>query len=124
MDPQSTIEKNFAALAGRNRQAWLETFTEDGCLFDPADAPPRCGREALGQLFDGICDAVHDMDLKIDQLWVHGAEAAVKWTIQARSAGGRACGWEGIDLFHFAPDGRIEQLSAFYDTAAVAGMLS
>lgn len=124
MTVQETIEANFRALEARDREGWLATFSPSAEMRDPADAEPRRGPAELGAVFDGICEAIGDLTLVSEHVWIHGRRAAVKWSITARNRAGQSIGWEGIDVFEFTNDGRIEQLTAYYEAEQVARMVT
>ena len=124
MTVRETIEANFRALEARGREGWLATFSPDAEMCDPADAEPRRGAAELGPVFDSICEAISDLTLVPEHVWIHGRRAAVKWSITARNRAGQPIGWEGIDVFEFAHDGRIKQLTAYYDSDQVARMVT
>lgn len=124
MTVRETIEANFRALEARDREGWLATFSPNAVMLDPADAEPRRGAAELGAVFDSICEAISELTLVPEHVWIHGRRAAVKWSITAKNRAGHDIGWEGIDVFEFMQDGRIEQLTAYYDTEQVARMVT
>jgi steroid delta-isomerase len=59
------------------------------------------------------------MGLSEDFVSILGNQAAVKWTGQGIGKNGRAVTFEGIDLFEFNTDSKIQTVHGYWDPAAM-----
>jgi steroid delta-isomerase len=77
----------------------------------------------LRQFFAGIAGAFETVGLKEDSVFVSGNEAAVKWTGRGVGKNGREVSFEGIDVFEFNADGKIQTMWAYWNPAAMLAEL-
>ena len=117
------VSEYFAATRAMDVGAWLETFAEDGASHDPATAPPTKGHAALRQFFEGIAGAFSQVGLTEDNVFISGNEAAVKWTGRGLGKNGREVVFEGIDIFEINDAGKIQNLWAYWNPAALMAQL-
>lgn len=115
---QQTITAYFAAIRAMNGAAWLTTMAENIISYEPGN-PPLQGHAALGQFFQELSDAFETVGLTEDFVAIVGNRAAVKWSGQGIGKNGRAVTFEGIDLFEFNADGKIQTVHAYWDPAAM-----
>jgi steroid delta-isomerase len=115
---QQTVAAYFAAIRAMDAQAWVATMAEDAISHEP-DNPPLQGHIALGQFFQGLADTFETVGLTEEFVSIVGNQAAVKWRGQGVGKNGRAVTFEGIDLFEFNADGKIQTLYAYWDPAAM-----
>lgn len=113
----------FSAIRAMDAAAWVSTFAADGVSYDPVDGPPARGHEALRQFFEAIAGAFEKVGLFEDQVFVSGREAAVKWTGRGVGKNGREVTFEGIDVFEVNDDGKIQNLWAYWNPAAMMAQL-
>lgn len=113
----------FAAIRAMDAAAWAETFAENGITHDPVGTPPHQGREALRQFLQGICGLFEQVGLTEDHVFIAGNGAAVKWTARGVAKNGRRLQFEGIDVFEVNDAGRIHEVRAYWDAAAVMAQL-
>jgi steroid delta-isomerase len=116
---QETIAAYFAATRAMDKEAWLNTFAEDGASHDPVGAPPLDTAEKRGAFFDGIVGAFERVGLQENQIFVSGHGAAVKWTGTGVGKNGREVTFEGIDVFEMNAEGKIQTLWAYWNPAAM-----
>jgi steroid delta-isomerase len=122
---QRTIHAYFAATRAMDREAWVNCFTPDGVSFDPAGAPGTRGHAALRQFFDGIVGLTSTIGLMEERVHICGDQAAIQWI--GRGTGrtnGKPVVFEGIDVMSFAADGKIRELHAYWDPAALMAQLA
>jgi steroid delta-isomerase len=118
-----TIAAYFAATRAMDREAWVRTFAGDGATHDPADAPPRKGRAALLEFFDGILGLTEKIGLTEDHVFVCGDTAAVKWTGRGIGKNKKPFKFEGIDVFEIDPNGKIKTIHAYWDPPQLMAQL-
>lgn len=119
---QKTVADYFAALRAMDISALVATFAEDGTSYEPA-APPTRGHEALRLFFEGIMAAFSKVGLTEDNVFITGNEAAVKWTGRGVGMNGREVVFEGIDIFEINDAGKIQNVWAYWNPAALMTQL-
>ena len=119
---QKAVADYFAATRAMDASAWVSTFAEDATSYDPA-APPATGHAALRQFFEGIAGAFSEVGLTEDNVFITGNEAAVKWTGRGVGVNGREVVFEGIDIFEINDAGKIQNLWAYWNAAALMSQL-
>ena len=117
------VREYFAAIRAMDRQAWVDTFAENGVSYDPVGAPPTKGHQALGSFFDSITGPFKQVGLSEEDIFVAGNGAAVKWRGRGVSKGGRDVRFEGIDVFTINEAGKIETLHAYWNPAEMIAQL-
>lgn len=115
---QETVAAYFAATRAMNGAAWLATMAEDAISYEPAN-PPLQGHTALGQFFQGIADACETVGLTEEFVSIVDNRAAAKWRGEAISKNGRTVTFEGIDVFEFNAEAKIQAIYAYWDPAAM-----
>lgn len=122
---QATIKQYFEATRSHDRvEAMVACFAPDSVSHDPAESPALEGHAALRQYFTHIASLFATVGLTAEFASINGSKAAVKWVGQGMSHRGRAVTFEGIDLFEFNADGKIQSLQAYWDTAALLAKLN
>src|SRR5271166_1340556 len=104
----------MAAVEARDRQAWLDLFTDDAVvedpigpsLFDPEGRGHR-GIEAIAAFYDNVIAANESVTFTIRQSFLCGDEAANVGVIRIAFAGGTAVEVDGVYIYRRSPDGRI-----------------
>lgn len=126
MSPETvarTIKSYFAAINSLKADEWIALFAEDAEAYDPADAPPHKGHEALRHFFEAIAGGFKQIEMDADQVFITGREAAVKWTGRGLGKNGRKVHFEGIDVFEISDDGLIQRTRAYWNPAELMGQL-
>lgn len=116
---QRTIADYFAAIRAGNPSAWLETFATDAVSEDPVGAPPMRGHAALGQFFANIGGAFDEIGLTERDVVISGNQAAVYWTGRGVGKNGREVSFEGVDVFEFNEQGKIQRMWAYWSPGPV-----
>ncbi len=119
---QKAVADYFAATRAMDTSAWVAAFAEDGTSHEPA-SPPATGHEALRQFFEGITGAFSEVGLTEDNVFISGNEAAVKWTGRGVGVNGREVVFEGIDIFEINEAGKIQNVRAYWNPAALMSQL-
>ena len=114
-----TIRAYFAAIRAMDVEAWVATFAPDATSYDPVDAPPTVGHDALSQFFTAIVSTFSKVSLIEDNIFIAGNGAAVKWTGQGTGKNGRKVKFEGIDIFELNEAGLIQTIRAYWNPGEV-----
>ena len=112
------VDDYLAAFPKKDREAFLGCFADDAEQVDPVPSPPNIGKEAIGRFWDNIVGMAERMEPQLDRVNVCGNEAAVVFTMNARTGdGGGAI--DIVDILEVNDDGKISSLRAYWDPAAM-----
>jgi steroid delta-isomerase len=115
---RAVIDDYLASFPKKDRDAFLACFADDAKQVDPVPSPPNIGKAAIGQFWDNIAGMADKMEPELDRVHVCGNEAALVFTINARSGdGGSAI--DIVDIIEVNDDGKIASLRAYWDPAAI-----
>jgi steroid delta-isomerase len=119
---RTTIDRYQETFNSGDRESWLDLFSEDAVLEDPAGSHSRRGRAGLSAFWDEIHDGkdsgADGLVRMIQGPAVCGLEAA--WAFQLRiPRRDRTVLVEIIDQASFTEDGRIHHLRAFWSEATI-----
>jgi steroid delta-isomerase len=115
---RAVVDDYLAAFPKKDREAFLGCFADDAKQIDPVPSPPNIGKEAIGQFWDNIVGMADKMEPQLDRLSVCGNEAALVFTMNARTGdGGGAI--DIVDILEVNDDGKISSLRAYWDPAAM-----
>jgi steroid Delta-isomerase len=118
----NAINAYFAAISALDAEQWVATFAPDGTSYEPGN-PPFTGHDALRQFFNGIAAGFESIEMKPDQIFPLGNEAAVKWSARGKGRNGRTVAFEGIDVFVVDEAGMIQSVKAYWNPAAMMAEL-
>jgi steroid delta-isomerase len=113
----------FLAIRAMDAEAFANSFAEDGTTTDPVGTPSIVGRDAIREFLSSICKNFKSVSLTEDSIFVAGNGAAVKWTGKGTSANGKEVKFEGIDIFEIDPDGKIQNVRAYWNPAEMISQL-
>lgn len=116
---EMAVADYFKALRDMDVEAWLRIFDENAVSHDPVGSPPLVGHAGLRKFLTGILGLFDNVGLQEQQVFVAGHEAAVKWTGYGRGKNGRDVRFEGIDIITVNDAGRITNVRAYWDAAAL-----
>jgi len=117
---QVTLVKSyFQAIREGNLDGILATFAANGHSLDPVNAPPHVGHAAIKKFFQGTFSLFKKVELNEDSIFSAGNSVAVKWTGHGVGQNDREVRFEGIDVFEFNSEGRIQELRAYWDPSAM-----
>lgn len=112
------VDDYLASFPKKDRDAFLACFADDAEQVDPVPSPMNVGKEAIGRFWDSIATMADTMEPQLDRVHVCGNEAAVVFTMHARSGdGGSAI--DIVDILEVNDDGKIASLRAYWDPAAI-----
>ena len=122
--PLDRVAAYYASITRGDLEATLGLFAPDAEMRDPVGTPPACDDMARRQRYAGIGAAFASFAIAPDQMIAGGDEVAARWTADARTHAGKQVRFGGISVFVFDAEGRIAQMSAYWDPAAVAQQLA
>ncbi|HAA32301.1 MAG TPA: ketosteroid isomerase [Cyanobacteria bacterium UBA8553] len=111
---EAVVAAYFANMATLNPERWVELFAEDGISYDPVGHPPMKVHEGYLAFFQQMKATFEQLETMIEHTFVAGNEAAVKWTIQGVSNGGKSVRFEGITVFEMNEAGKIQTTRAYW----------
>lgn len=121
---RSVVAKYFAAFRTKDVEGWVACFGDNATSHEPAAPVPLQGHAALRQFFQGLGSTFKTIDLTQDHLFVRGNRVAVKFTGRGTGTNGRPVVIEGIDVFEFNDQGKIQTLWGYWDPAAMMAQLA
>jgi steroid Delta-isomerase len=117
------INAYFTAISTLDAEQWVAIFAPDGTSYEPGN-PPFTGHNALRQFFNGIAAGFEAIEMKPDQIFPLGNEAAVKWSAHGKGRNGRTVTFEGIDVFVVNEADMIQSVKAYWNPAALMAELA
>jgi steroid Delta-isomerase len=116
---RETVAAYFASTRAMDKDAWLGTLAEDGVSNDPEGGDPLDTVEKRIAFFEGVTGAFERFGIQENEVYVSGNGAAVKWTGYGTGKNGRHVTFEGIDVFEINEDGKIKEMWAYWNPAAM-----
>ena len=113
----------MAAIEGKDRQAWLALFTEDGVvedpigpsMFDPEGLGHR-GKDAIGKFFDEVIFPNDQVKFTIRSSYECGPEVANVGTIDITLPGGsQIVSVDLVSTYRIDDDGFLTALRAYWE---------
>lgn len=102
-----------------NAKGWLEIFSEDAVIYDPVGNPPSQVHKDSQKFFKMLSSFFEKMELSKNHVFIVRNGAAVKWTMQVVAKNGRNATSEGISVFEINDAGKIQNVSSYWDEAAM-----
>ena len=115
---EAAVEEYFAAIGAFDVPRYVNTFAPDGVLEDPVGTPPVQGSANITAFISSIITPFSEMKHRIQEVIVCGNEAAVNWKINLTTTTGKKIVIDGMGVFKFNPDGKLQSVREFYDLAA------
>jgi ketosteroid isomerase-like protein len=120
---QKLVTSYFSSLQMMDVTRWVENFTEDAVIYDPVGKPPSKARENAQAFFGLLSMAFEKLELSQDNVFIAGTGAAVKWTMRGSGKSGKQGIAEGISVFEIHESGKIQQVSSYWDDAAMMAQI-
>jgi steroid delta-isomerase len=114
----TAVETYQKCFANADKQAWLGLFTDDCEQIDPYPSPANVGREALEGFWDRSFALGSNFEFTTGTLVTAHDTLVMPFTLSMEAAGARY-EFDGVDVFQFADDGRIQKLTAYWDPTKV-----
>jgi len=114
---EAVIEEVFAGLAAFDVQRVVNNFADDAVVEDPVGTPPIQGKQAIAAYLGTFPALFSQIKLYSLDIKVCGQETAVKWRLRFTTKTGNVFFLDGIGIFKFNPEGKIESEREFFDLA-------
>ena len=115
----AVVARFYAAVRSKDVEAWVALFAADASAVDPVGTPPHHGHDGLRAFLSGVLQHFETFGLAENSVYFVSGGAAVKWTGVGRGKNGRDITFEGIDVFVFDSEARIQSLAGYWDAAPV-----
>jgi steroid Delta-isomerase len=115
---EAAVEEYFDAVGAFDVQRYVNTFAPDGVLEDPVGTPPIQGTQAITAFITNIIAPFSEIKHKIQDINVCGHEAAVNWKIHLKTTTGKKIIIDGMGVFTFNQNGKLQSVREFWDLAA------
>ena len=119
---QRAARRSMNAVRQKNREAWLNNFSDDACVEDPVGVSPldpvgqgHRGREAIGVFWDTMI-APGRIEFDIRESWPAGDKAVANvGSIFNEMPDGTKIEAKGVYVYHVNDEGKITHLRAYWD---------
>ena len=115
---EAAVEEYFNAVGAHDVQRYVNTFAADGVLEDPVGTPPVQGTTAITGFITNIIAPFSEIKAKIQDINVCGNEAAVNWKLQLKTTTNKHITIDGMGVFSFNAQGKLQSVREFWDLAA------
>jgi steroid Delta-isomerase len=120
---EAVIEEVFAGLAAFDAQRVVNNFAADAVVEDPVGTPPIQGTQAIAAYLGTFPSLFNHIKLYSLDVKVCGHEAAVKWRLRFTTKTGNVFFLDGIGIFKFNQEGKIQSEREFFDLTYFLGQL-
>jgi steroid delta-isomerase len=113
-------EQYASRLSAGDAEGVVALFADDATVEDPVGSAPKVGRDVLLAFYQGAIERAHPAVTVAGPVRAVPAAGAAAVPLQSRSHfGGRDVEIDIIDVFTFAPDGRIASMTAYFGPANI-----
>lgn len=120
---EAAVEEYFASIGSLNVSRFVDNFAPDGVLEDPVGTPSLQGTPAIAAYFGAIIAPFSEIKPKVQEVIVCGHEAAVNWRLLLTTTAGKKITIDGMGVFNFNQDGKLQSVREFWDLAAFLAQL-
>jgi steroid delta-isomerase len=120
---EAAVEEYFASIGSMDVSRFTNNFATDGVLEDPVGTPPVQGTSTIAAYFGAIIAPFSEIKPRIQEVIVCGHEAAVNWKLQLTTTTGKKITIDGMGVFNFNQDGKLQSVREFWDLAAFLSQL-
>ena len=113
----------FTKLNAGDIDGWLALLAADVMTYEPVGTPPNKGHDGVMQWMQNIMQPFESMQLNVDNIFVTGNSAAVKWSGQGFLKSGVEFSFEGIDVHEYNEAGKIQTVKGYFDPAPMMAAL-
>lgn len=121
---QRVIESYFSEISCMNGEGWVKNFAGDAIVCDPVGKPPMKIHEEFEKFFAIITRFYDSLEVTPEDIFIAGNGAAVKWKMKVAAKNGKQGIAEGIGVFEFNDEGKIQKLSSYWDEATLLAQIS
>ncbi len=120
---EAAVEEYFASIGSLDVQRFVNNFAPDGVLEDPVGTPPIQGTQAIAAYFGAIIAPFSEIKPYVQEVVVSGQEAAVNWKLRLKTTTGKVIIIDGMGVFKFNQQGKLQSVREFWDLAAFLAQL-
>jgi len=120
---EAAVEEYFASIGSMDVSRFVNNFAADGVLEDPVGTPAVQGTSAIAAYFGAIIAPFSEIKPRVQEVIVCGHEAAVNWKLQLTTTTGKKITIDGMGVFNFNQDGKLQSVREFWDLAAFLAQL-
>jgi len=120
---EAAVEEYFDSVGAFDVQRYVNNFAPDGVLEDPVGTPPIQGTQAIAAFITNIIAPFDRIEHRIQDINVCGHEAAVNWKLHLKTTTGKKIIIDGMGIFNFNQDGKLQSVREFWDLAAFLAQL-
>jgi len=120
---EAAVEEYFASVGAFDVPRYINNFAPDGVLEDPVGTPPVQGTAAIAAYIAAITAPFSEIKHKIQEVIVCGHEAAVDWKLNLTTTTGKKITIDGMGIFNFNDQGKLQSVREFWDLAAFLAQL-
>ena len=120
---EAAVEEYFASIGSLDVQRFVNNFAPDGTLEDPVGTPSLQGTQAIAAYFGAIIAPFSDIKPYVQEVVVSGQEAAVNWKLRLKTTAGKVIIIDGMGVFKFNQQGKLQSVREFWDLAAFLAQL-
>lgn len=114
---EAVLEEAFTKLVAFDAQGVASLFAADGVIEDPVGTPPIQGTQAIIAYLETFPTLFSQMKLYSLDITVCGQEAAVKWRLRFKTKSQNVFFLDGVGIFKFNQEGKIQSEREFFDLA-------
>ena len=114
---EAVVEDVFTKFVAFDAQGAVSHFASDAVLEDPVGTPPIYGAPAITAYLQTFPTLFNQIKLHSLDVTVCGQEAAVKWRLRFKTRTGNVFFLDGIGIFKFNQEGKIQSEREFFDLA-------
>ena len=127
MNARELARRSQAAVAAKDRSAWLDLFAPDAVVEDPVGPSPldpagagHHGTAAIAAFYDAVISPADRITFEIERSYLCGDEVADVGVIRTTLAGGRQVAVvRGVYTYRSNGEGKLAALRAFWEYDAV-----
>lgn len=114
---EAVIEEVFTRLAAFDAQGVVNHFAADAVVEDPVGTPPIEGIQAITAYLQTFPTLFSQIKIHSLDVTVCGQEVAVKWRLRFKTKTKNVFFLDGIGIFKFNQEGKIQSEREFFDLA-------
>lgn len=114
---EAAVATYFAATKSGDAAQWAGRFADGAVVEDPVGQPVLRSRDAIMRQGEQFMSGFEEVGLYPDFVHVSGKRASAKWTGRGQTKEGQRVMFEGVNVWEFAPDGRVQKLMGYWDPA-------
>ncbi len=120
---EKLVKSYFESMSAMNSQGWKEIFAQDAVIYDPVGNPPKNAGEDIDKIFSLISGFFDKLELSQDNIFIAENSAAVKWTMNVVAKNKRNATTQGISIFEINENGKIQQVSSYWNETEMMSKL-